>query len=563
MYQPTNLYAPGSAEATALADENARRMLVLDDGSSTQNPAPIPYIGLDDTLRAGDVVQAGLTGVLDNGPINSSSPPTTDYRLHPTEPVSITRVNARTDAPTDVGGRLRVASFNVLNYFNGDGQGGGFPTSRGADTPEEFDRQRTKIITALLAMDADIVGLMEIENDGYDQYSAIQDLVNGLNAASGATTYAFIDPGVPQIGTDEIAVGLIYKPATVVPVGSAAILNSMFDPGFIDTLNRPALAQTFVERATGERFTVVVNHLKSKGSSCSFVGDPDTGDGQGNCNLTRTRAMTVEVNWLATDPTNSGDPDFLIIGDLNAYAMEDPITVAKNAGYTNLIQQYMGMEAYSYIFDGMSGYLDHALANPSLSAQVTGATEWHINADEPSVIDYNTEHKSQDLYAPTAFRSSDHDPVVVGLNLVNQTALTVTKTVTPTTDVSPGGVVTYTIVVRNNGTARANGMLLTDTLPVEVNFDTWVVQGSAQPPVPTNDVITWGPWSVAAGDGYTVTFRALVTTSVAYEATVTNTVQFASLDAGSGTSDGAVFTIESEPTVEVHSIFMPVVVRNH
>ena len=57
-------------------------------------------------------------------------------------------------------------------------------------------------------MDADVIGLMEIENDGYDEYSAIADLVNGLNDAAGAGTYAFIDPGVGLVGTDEIAVGL-------------------------------------------------------------------------------------------------------------------------------------------------------------------------------------------------------------------------------------------------------------------------------------------------------------------------------------------------------------------
>jgi|GEM_PF-363689 len=555
MYQPTHLHEPGSAAYWDQVDENARRLLVLDDGSSAQNPDPIPYIGVNDTLRAGDVVSTGLTGVLDQGPINTNVPTTKDYRLHPTQAVNITRVNERTDTPPDVGGRLRVASFNVLNYFNGDGMGGGFPTSRGADTLAEFIRQRTKIITAVLALDADVIGLMEIENDGYDEYSAIADLVNGLNDVAGAGTYAFVDPGVPLIGTDEIAVGLIYKPGSVTPVGAAAILDNTFDPTYRDDYNRPALAQTFAENASGEKFTAAVNHLKSKGSSCDAVGDPDTGDGQGNCNLTRTRAMTVELAWLATDPTGSGDPDFIILGDLNAYAMEDPIAVARNAGYTDLL----GAAHYTYIFDGMSGYLDHALANPSLNDQVTGATVWHINADEPSVIDYNTEYKPQDLYAPHAFRSSDHDPVLVGLDLVNQTGLTVTKRVAPTTDVPlDGGVVTYTVVVRNDGTAEATGVVLTDTLPPEVDFRAWVDQGSAQLPDPTDDVITWGPWPVAAGESYTFTFTAVVTPPADYEDTVTNRVEFASANAGSGFSNDAVFTIEpGQPALSVAKTVTP------
>ena len=161
--------------------------------------------------------------------------------------------------------------------------------------------------------------------------SALQDLVNGLNAAVGSSVYSFINPGVSQIGTDEIAVALIYKPGTVTPVGAAQILDSTDDPNFIDTKNRPALAQTFQQASNGAMFTVAVNHLKSKGSDCDDVGDPDTGDGQGNCNLTRKKAAIALASWLATDPTGSGDPDFLIIGDLNSYAKEDPITALKTA----------------------------------------------------------------------------------------------------------------------------------------------------------------------------------------------------------------------------------------
>ena len=414
LFNPTNIYRPLTTEAIALAAGNMRRMIVLDDGTSSQNVYPIPYIGAYDTLRAGDTV-AGLTGVVDYGPINSSYPPARYYRLHPTqEPVEFTRVNERTTAPSDVGGVIKITSFNVLNYFNGDGMGGGFPTSRGADTLDEFNRQRDKIISAIVAMDADVIGLMEIENDGYDQYSAIADLVNGLNDVTGAGTYAFIDPGVALVGADEIAVGFIYKPGTVTPVGTAAILDSSVDPAFNSDYNRPAIAQTFERSTGGGRFTAVVNHLKSKGSPCDDIGDPDIGDGQGNCNLTRESAAIALTNWLSTDPTGSDDDDFFIIGDLNSYAKEDPIIAIEDAEYTNLVELFDGTWAYSYIFDGQAGYLDHALASPSAVPQVMGATVWHINTDEPSVIDYNVEYKSQDLYTPTPYRSSDHDPVVVG-----------------------------------------------------------------------------------------------------------------------------------------------------
>ena len=282
---------------------------------------------------------------------------------------------------------------------------------------------------ALAGLDADVIGLNEIENT--PGVSPLGDetngIVAGLNAMDGVGPYDFIDTGV--IGTDAIRVGLIYRSDVVEPVGDFEVLTTAVDPRFIDTKSRPALAQTFEEKATGERFTVVVNHLKSKGSACDDIGDPIDPDGQGNCNGTRTLAAQALVDWIATDPTGSGDPDFLIMGDLNSYAMEDPIDAIKagaddTAGtaddWTNLIAKYQGRFAYSYTFDGQAGYLDHSLANASLVGQVTGAADWHINSDEPDVVDYDTTFKPPEqeaLYEPIANRSSDHDPVKVGLEL--------------------------------------------------------------------------------------------------------------------------------------------------
>lgn len=412
---PTQVALPG-AEAAAVQAANDLNRLLLDDASTRENPDPIVYpapeLGFYNSLRTGDSV-SGLTGVIHYG--------FNHYRLQPTEAPLFVADNARTTAPGLPGtGSLKVASFNVLNYFNGDGLGGGFPTSRGADNLVEFDKQRTKIVNALAAMNADVIGLMEIENDGFGPESAIADLAAALSLATGIE-YGYIDPGRPGIGGDAITVGLLYRRDSVAPVGAAAILDSSVDPDFVDTRNRPALAQTFVELARDERLTVVVNHLKSKGSDCNDLADPDTGDGQGNCNLTRTRAAQALVDWLAADPTGSGDPDVLIIGDLNAYAQEDPIRAITGAGFENLIARFLGEGAYSYVFNGQSGYLDHALASAALSGQVTGVSEWHINADEPRALDYNEEYKSAEqiveLYGPEPYRASDHDPVLVELDL--------------------------------------------------------------------------------------------------------------------------------------------------
>jgi Endonuclease/Exonuclease/phosphatase family/RTX calcium-binding nonapeptide repeat (4 copies) len=287
----------------------------------------------------------------------------------------------------------------------------------------ELTRQRDKIIAALSEIEADIFGLLEIENHPTDQVTA--DLVAGLSDEVGAGTYDYIATGC--IGTDAIRLAIIYKPSKVTPVGDFAVLTSAADPRFRNNLNRPALAQTFQEVATGAVFTLAVNHLKSKGSDCNAVGDPDTGDGSGNCNVTRTLAAQALVDWLASDPTGSGDGDFLINGDLNAYDKEMPIdaikaghddTIGTIDDYSDIQLLFEGEFAYSFLFDGQLGYLDHALANQALLPQITGVTTWHNNADEPDVLDYNTDFgRPLTFYADDPYRASDHDPVIVGLIL--------------------------------------------------------------------------------------------------------------------------------------------------
>jgi uncharacterized protein len=404
LFIPTNIVSPG-ADANALQAENDSRQILLDDGSNLQNPVPPPpFFAADGTLRLGDTTQ-DLTGVM--------SFAFSAYRIQPTQTVEFIRVNERTQFPEEVGGTIRVASFNVLNYFTtldtgapicGPNQDQG---CRGANNLFEFERQRTKIIEAILRLDADVVGLIELENN---PSASLQDLVDGLNDATSPGTYDFID--TDTIGSDAIKQGIIYQVARVTPVGAFAILDSSVDARFLDDKNRPVLAQTF--DAAGEIFTVAVNHLKSKGSPCDDVGDPDMGDGQGNCNLTRTQAALAMVDWLAMDPTGSGDPDIFILGDLNAYRLEDPISAIKEeGGYTDLVDLFIGPQAYSFVFFGQAGYLDHALATPSLTDRVTGVTLWAINADEPRALDYN-DFNQPSLFQPDQFRSSDHDPVMVG-----------------------------------------------------------------------------------------------------------------------------------------------------
>ena len=409
---PTNVVAPGPP-AMALADLNARSRIQLDDGSTAQNPLPLPpYFGPDGTLRIGDSIP-DLTGVL--------SFSFGVYEVLPVGAIEFTRENERPLGAPVVEGSMTIAAFNVLNYFITIDNAGPIcgpalnQDCRGADTADELARQRAKIVAALAELDADVVGLIEIENAPDD--APIADLVAGVNDVAGAGTYDYVATGA--IGTDAIRQALIYKPANVTPVGAFAILDSSVDPRFVDTLNRPVLAQTFQENGTDDLVTVAINHLKSKGSNCNDVGDPDVGDGQGNCNLTRLAAAEALVDWLATDPTGSGNGQAIIIGDLNSYAMEDPITAVKAAGYTDLIASLEGTGgwedgAYSFNFNAESGYLDHSLASSELIARVRGIGHWHINADEPTALDYNNFNQPA-LFQPDEFRSSDHDPIVVGI----------------------------------------------------------------------------------------------------------------------------------------------------
>ncbi|MES2822000.1 MAG: ExeM/NucH family extracellular endonuclease [Pseudomonadota bacterium] len=426
MENPTNRYRPNTAQAIALADENARRRILLDDGTSLQNVNPTPYIGADNTLRAGDTV-AAVTGVIDYGLATSSNTEFGDYKIHPTQAVTFTRANPRTTAPESVGGNIKVASFNVLNYFttftNGNtafgesGQGcslGGAVAAancRGANNIAEFNRQRNKIIPALIALNADVVGLMEIQNNGN---TAAQNLVDGLNAATGAGTYSVLALPSQGTGTDAIRVAMIYKSAAITLVGA-----SMSD---IDPINnRPTLLQKFAA-PNGQQFTVVVNHFKSKGSCPTAGSDPaneESSDGQGCWNALRTLQAQRLRTWVAAN----GTADALIIGDLNAYGQEDPIFDLTSNGFVDQVAAFNNF-GYSYVFDGAAGRLDHAISSASLTAKIANVKHWHINADEPSIIDYNEEFKQPacatcgpDYYAATAYRSSDHDPVVIGLNL--------------------------------------------------------------------------------------------------------------------------------------------------
>ncbi|GAB3895565.1 hypothetical protein GCM10029964_075650 [Kibdelosporangium lantanae] len=431
--QPTaDIRATDQAAVQAAQNANNLNRLIIDDDTNSQNPDPIVFgrggqpLSAANTLRGGDTTTNPVGVLTYTWAGNAASG--NAYRLRPIGALGgraiFDAVNERPTARPDTGtGGVHVASANLLNFFNTFtgckfGTTGGPTDCRGAENDTEYQRQLAKEVASLRFLNADVIGYMEMENDGYGSDSAVQALVDALNAADGPGTWAFVNPdaalgGVDVAGSDAIKAGILYKTAAVTPVATFVDQNDLYE--------RHPVAETFTT-PTGARFTVIANHFKSKGSCPASGPDNDQGDGQSCWNPHRTDQANELVRWVRdTVVPGAGDPDVLIVGDLNSYAGEDPIAALEAAGYVNLPKKFHGSEAYSYVFDGQWGYLDYALASASLTPQVTGAGDAHHNADEPAVIDYNTNFKTpgqvQSLYAPDRFRTSDHDPVLAGLDL--------------------------------------------------------------------------------------------------------------------------------------------------
>lgn len=402
LFTPTEKVAPGAAARQRLAENRARRLL-LDDARADPEPATIDWLPepLSDAapVRAGSVLH-GVSGVVDER--------FGRHRLQAERPVQRIEQAPRPPVP-EVAGDLRIVGMNLLNLFNGDGRGGGFPTVRGARNAEAWQRQLAKHVAAIRALDPDLLALQEVENDGSGPDSAIGQLAAALNAAQpGARWTVVVPPERP--GGDAISVGLLYRADRLEAVGRAALrLGRPFDWG-----NRPPLAMSF-RSPGGTPFTVVSLHFKSKGG-CEDA-DPanrDQGDGQGCFNPMRVTANRALAEWIATDPTGSGAEAVALIGDFNAYAQEDPIRLLRDAGWLDAFAAVPAERQYSFVFDGQAGRLDHALINPAMAARLRGAAKWHNNSDESAAFGYDGSHGRRAAASP--WRASDHDPLLIGID---------------------------------------------------------------------------------------------------------------------------------------------------
>ena len=407
-FTPTEVVLPGEAARLHQAVNDAAR-IVIDDADLAERPETLSYLPRwprpERPLRVGSRIAATL-GVLDHRQ--------GEYRLYPEQPLDIEQA-PRTTRPPDLDGDLKIASFNVLNYFNGDGRGGDFPTARGAPSTTAFKRQQEKLLAALRAIDADLYALIEIENDGYEETSAIVQLAAELDRRSPRKRdYVALTLARPQLGADAITVGMIYDRKRLSPEGEAAVLD-------VDAFsnNRPVLLQGFRDGRSQGVFSAAVVHFKSKGG-CQEADklNRDQGDGQSCHNATRVQQAKQLADWIERD-LSLPDPDVLLLGDFNAYAREDPIRLLAERGYRRVAADQDPSD-YTFNYRGQSGSLDHALANPSILAQIEGAAPWHINADELVEADYRSDDRNREgkrMYRADAYRSSDHDPLIIGLDL--------------------------------------------------------------------------------------------------------------------------------------------------
>ena len=384
LMSPTEVALPGSAEYRSIVSANEIDQLILSDGSSKQYPTPRPWTGDKDYIR---------TGAYTNKVVGRFTIEEYGYTITPTE-VPVFEGNER---PMEVVGlgdyNVKVCGFNLQIYIATEWDGDYGPASK-----EESDKQHAKIVKALAAIDADVFGLVEVQQGQV----ALEKLANALNEIDPSAQYTYINDGT-QVYKTYIKAGYLYKASKVKPLRQ---LQSN-DTG----VKQRKKAQGFEVLATGEKFVYMINHFKAKSGKGS--GDnADKGDGQSTYNGDRVREATAVVTFAKSCATYFGDEDVLVMGDLNAYSMEDPIRKFTDAGYTNLIKEFEGAEGYTYSYRGTVGCLDHALANAAIESQVTGCEVFHINTDESTVFGYDGYSYQNNMY-----RSSDHDPVVVGLRL--------------------------------------------------------------------------------------------------------------------------------------------------
>ncbi len=417
LMNPTSIHRPGAA-VDAMIKRNRNDQLTIDDGSLKKYNQPIG-IGGDGKhpLNANNQIQLGQK-IQTIGVMHYAFG---QYKLQPTKPLKLgAHLPSVQVKPQETGGQLKVASFNVENFFttldNGQEICGPLKNfgCRGADNKKEYERQLAKLVAVINAANASVVGLQELENN---QDQSIKALVKGLNHEARKNKWAYIDTGI--LGNDVIKVGLIYQVDQLTPQGDFALLNRDADPNFLENKNRIIVAQTF-KANNGHAFNIATVHFKSKSCRDAAGVYLDQKDGQGCYNPTRVEVAEQLSQWLKSDPTGQQVKATFIVGDFNSYQKEDPMVQLKSAGFYNLADKYLPAENWTTSYRGSVGSLDYILVNEAAQNLTTGLTQWHINSVSMDQFSYNTEpfnenmSKPENFYQAGPFASSDHDVVIAG-----------------------------------------------------------------------------------------------------------------------------------------------------
>jgi predicted extracellular nuclease len=410
---PTNR-VPQGPKVKQLQIQNADDKLLIDDGKFNQFNE---YEKINSKTPVHIGAQVQLVGIMHYA--------FDKYRIELTEAVEFLDSSvSRQSQPTPIAGEVKIASFNVRNYFTtiDKGQETCGPKQnfgcRGADSDDEFMRQQSKLVSAIRKADADIYAILELENNE----DSIKVLVAALNADTKNDVWHYIDTGI--LGEDVIKVGLLYQIKKVIPVGEYKVLNPKVMPEFEADKNRDVLLQTFKD-VNNNLFNVAVLHLKSKRCSDAIGIDLDQKDGQGCYNASRVKVAKQISDWLKQDPTGQNAESTLVIGDFNSYMKEDPISTFAKNGFNNLAHDLLTDENWTSVFRGEVGSIDHILANTNARKAAKGMTQWHINSIVMGWFDYNLEdlakskEKPENYYLLNPFASSDHDMVIAGFNFDN------------------------------------------------------------------------------------------------------------------------------------------------
>ena len=373
IFNPTNQAIPLSTEYNSLLNLNTQGTLTLTNVSG--------YHRIDERLHNLKVKVNSTTSV---------SLVSCDFRGNTRTEMEkgydLNAINAR-GAHT-----LLVCCMN-LEYYLVDNFGTGY----GPDDAAAHTIQRAKISKALSTINADIYAFVEVQTG----QGALAELAADLTTNTGRN-FTYINDGGTTNGSYTKA-GYVYCSDAVTPYRSMRSNDTKYS-------NRKK-AQAFTEKSSGEKFILSVNHFKAKSGTASGT-NADQGDGQGKFNADRVVEAESVVSNYSTYTNYYGDKDMLIVGDLNAYGKEDPITTLIDGGMIDLHRSFHADSSYSYVYQGTLGYLDHALCNSTMYPQVTGMTPYHINAPEKDSYTYDGTTSDQ-----TMFRCSDHDPILVGLRL--------------------------------------------------------------------------------------------------------------------------------------------------